>query len=45
MFCPLRIYIARGSLHFEDFRYIFLPNVGEGQKKALPSERPWHDTI
>ena len=25
--------------HFGDFCYILQPNVGEGQKKVLPSER------
>ena len=28
-----------GPWHFGDFRYIFLPNRGEDQKKVLPSER------
>ena len=34
-----RIYIALGSWYFGDFRNIFLPNIGEDQKKVLPSER------
>ena len=25
----------RGPGHFEDFRYIFLPNIGEDQNKSL----------
>ena len=28
------IYIALGPWHFEDFRNIFLPNIGEDQKKS-----------
>ena len=35
---PGRIYIARGPWHFGDYRNIFLPNIGENQKKVLPSE-------
>ena len=27
-------YIALGPWHFGDFRNIFLPNIGEGQKKS-----------
>ena len=29
-----RIYIARGPWQLGDFRYIFLPNIGEDQKKS-----------
>ena len=29
-----RIYIALGPWHFEDFRSIFLGNIGEDQKKS-----------
>ena len=29
-----RIYIALSLWHFGDFRYIFLPNIGEDQKKS-----------
>ena len=37
---PEGIYIARGPWHFGDFRNIFLPNIGEDQKKKpYPSER------
>ena len=32
MLFPGRIYIARGSWYFGDFRYLFLPNIGEDQK-------------
>ena len=31
---PGRIFIALGPWHFEDFRKIFLPNIGEDQKKS-----------
>ena len=34
-----RIYIALGHRLFGDFRKIFLPNIGENQKKASTSER------
>ena len=34
MLFPGRIYIALGFWHFGDFRNIFLPNVGEDQKKS-----------
>ena len=34
MLLPGRIYIALGAWHFGDFRNIFLPNVGEDQKKS-----------
>ena len=34
MLLPGRIYFALGPWHFGDFRYIFLPNVGEDQKKS-----------
>ena len=34
MLLPGRIYIVLGPWHFEDFRNIFLPNIGEDQKKA-----------
>ena len=33
MLLPGRIYIALGPWHFGDFRNIFLPNIGEDQKK------------
>ena len=33
MLLPGRIYIALGPWHFGNFRYIFLPNTGEDQKK------------
>ena len=39
------IYIARGSSYSKDFGNIFLPNIGEDQKKVLPSERGAHDTV
>ena len=29
---PSWIYIAQSPWHFGDFRKIFLPNIGEGQK-------------
>ena len=31
---PGQIYIALGLWHFGDFRNIFLPNIGEDQKKS-----------
>ena len=31
---PGRIYFALGPWHFGDFRNIFLPNIGEDQKKS-----------
>ena len=34
MLLPGRIYIALGPKHFEDFRKIILPNVGEDHKKS-----------
>ena len=34
MLLPGRIYIAFGPWHFGDFRNIFLPNIGEDQKKS-----------
>ena len=34
MLLPGRIYIALGPWHLGDFRNIFLPNIGEGQKKS-----------
>ena len=34
MLLPGRISIALGPWHFEDFRNIFLPNVGEDHKKS-----------
>ena len=34
MLLPGRIYIALGLWHFGDFRNIFLPNIGEDQKKS-----------
>ena len=33
MLLPGRIYFALGSWHFADIRNIFLPNIGEDQKK------------
>ena len=33
MLLPGRIYIALGPWHFGDFRNIFLPKIGEDQKK------------
>ena len=38
---PDRIYIALSPWHFGDFRNIFLPNIGEDQKKSYDlSARP-----
>ena len=34
MLLPGRIYFALGPWHFGDFRNIFLPNIGEDQKKS-----------
>ena len=34
MLLPGRVYIALGSWHFGDFRNIFLPTIGEDQKKS-----------
>ena len=34
MLLPGRIYFALGPWHFGNFRNIFLPNVGEDQKKS-----------
>ena len=34
MLLPGRIYIALSPWHFRDFRNIFLPNIGEDQKKS-----------
>ena len=34
MLLPGRISTARGPWHFGDFRNIFLPNIGEDQKKS-----------
>ena len=34
MLLPGRIYFALGPCHFGDFRNIFLPNIGEDQKKS-----------
>ena len=34
MLLPGRIYIALGPWHFKDFCNIFLPNIGEDQKKS-----------
>ena len=33
MLLPGRIYFALGPRHFGDFRNLFLPNIGEDQKK------------
>ena len=38
MLLPGWIYIALGPWHFGDFRNIFLPNLGDGQKKVLRFE-------
>ena len=35
MLLPCRVYIALGPRHFEDFRNIFLPNVGVKTIKNL----------
>ena len=42
MLLPGRIYFALGPWHFGDFRIIFLPNIGEDQKKSydFSSEPP-----
>ena len=32
MVTPTNHVIARGAWHFGDYRNIFLPNIGEGQK-------------
>ena len=34
MLLPGRTYIALGPWNFADFRNIFLPNIGEDQKKS-----------
>ena len=34
MLLPGRIYFVLGPWHFGDFRKIFLPNIGEDQKKS-----------
>ena len=34
MLFPGRIYFALGPLQFGDFRNIFLPNIGEDQRKS-----------
>ena len=34
MLLPGRIYFVLGPWHFGDFRNIFLPNIGEDQKKS-----------
>ena len=34
MLLPGQIYFALGPWHFGDFRNIFLPNIGEDQKKS-----------
>ena len=34
MLLPGRIYFGLGPWHFGDFRNIFLPNIGEDQKKS-----------
>ena len=34
MLLPSRIYFALGPWHVGDFRNIFLPNIGEDQKKS-----------
>ena len=42
-----RIYIARGPRHFGEFCKVFLPNLGEDQKKSLTIRKggPWHSAI
>ena len=41
-----RIYIALGPWHFGDIRNIFLPNIGEDQKKAYDfNSGPLADTV
>ena len=40
-----RIYIARRPWYCKDFRNIFLPNKGEDQTNALPSERRASGTV
>ena len=45
MLLPDWIDIALGPWHFGDFRYIFLPNVGEDHKKSQDlSAGPLADT-
>ena len=39
MLLPGRIDIALGRWHFEDFRNIFLPNIGEDRKRLTISAR------
>ena len=39
MLFPGWIYIARGPSYFGNFYNIFLPNMGEDQKKILLSQR------
>ena len=34
-----RVYIAMGPWYFGNYRNIFPPNIGEEQKKFLPSKR------
>ena len=34
MLLPGRIYFVLGPWHFGNFRNIFLPNIGEDQKKS-----------
>ena len=43
--CPGRIYIAWGPWYFENFRKMFLPNIGKEQKKVLPFERGPSGTV
>ena len=46
MLLPGRIYIALGPWHLGDFRNIFLPNIGEDQKKLCDfSSRPLACTV
>ena len=35
----------QGLWHVGDFRNIFLPNIGENQKKVFPSERGTPGTV
>ena len=46
MSLPGGTYIERGPWHFGDFRNIFLPNIGEDQKKSYHlSVRPLAGTV
>ena len=43
MLLPGRIYIALSPWQSRDFRNIFLPNIGEDQKKSLPGTASYYD--